>query len=243
MLISVCFFSFTAQSDPSSICHRSFAHINSSVSTRRAFIALFKRSFLQTADGRPSNGNHVLNTSAVSAESVHQLCCFLCADFPFSLVRNAARITNDTTDGGGNISSDTTVSNGSGSSPSADVSLSSFSHKLFVLFLFSEFLNQCALAFRALDVNGTGRVNRKRFARRLQSIVDNAEVGQGCPSAKAIEQTLKSTTLANSSNAPTNATSSASTDSAKTEDDQIMFNAFCVTLFAHPLVAQALISP
>src|SRR5690349_5751353 len=93
-----CLDSFTTLSDPaSSVCHRAFSYVNSTPATRRAFIALFRRSFLDsngTADGgssstAASDAPSSLANACLGAEEVHQLCALLCVDFPFSLVRNA----------------------------------------------------------------------------------------------------------------------------------------------------------
>jgi hypothetical protein len=260
--------SFTTLSDPaSSVCHRAFSYVNSTPATRRAFIALFRRSFLDRTgvagdsnDGASSaiagaaTASSSLADACLGAEEVHQLCGLLCVDFPFSLVRNAARITNEPPSASSTAASEGTVT--AGPKQQTTPPLRQFAHKLFVLFLFSEFLNQCALAFRALDTAGTGRVARARFHRRIVAVVEQqqqqqqqrlrqtsgagggAESGRdsarsspasavffSCPPRAALDDALRST-------------SSDDTDA----DGSVMFNTFCVSLFAHPLVARALLA-
>jgi hypothetical protein len=113
---------------------------------------------------------------------------------------------------------------------------SEFAHKLFVLFFFSEFLNQCALSFRSLDLSSLGRVRRSEFATKLSEVI-NARSGEfSCPRREAVEEALKATTLS-----PKAATQAAeASDPALHAPDEIMFNSFCVDLFAHPMIYQAL---
>ena len=163
-----------------------------------------------------------MDGAALSAESVHQLCCLICVDFPFSLVRNAARITNESAVGGGGGGGGAGSSSGSG-----EMRFVEFAHKLFVLFFFSEFLNQCALTFRGLDGGGLGKVPRRAFLSRLKAVVEKRAAEFSCPPLRAVEQALAP--------APTTAS-----PAEKEEREQVMFNSFCVDLFAHPLVRQAM---
>jgi len=247
------YFTVVSTDVAASVCHRSFAHVNSTPATRRAFIALFRRSFLEGEAGSSESG---LAIACLSAEEVHQLCGLLCADFPFSLVRNAARITANTDSSDGRASSD-------GGSITQQP-LRQFAHKLFVLFLFSEFLNASALAFRALDVDARGRVSRRRFHRRLLGVLDAQRQAQhqagareasavasaaaaagalfSCPPRQALDDTLLlPSSSPSSSRAPSRASTSDGGDEAEEDkEEEVMFNAFCVRLFAHPLVARAL---
>lgn len=191
----------------SSILHRDFRYVNSTPATRLAFIAMFRRCCCSG-----------LEAEVLTPESVHQLCLLLCVDFPFSLVRNAARITTEVPPATAAAASPP---------PAVGMSLRDFSHKLFVLFFFSEFLNQCALTFRSIDTNGSGRVGRSDFRARLAEVREKKKDEFSCPHAQAIEEALQT---------PANPTG------AGPSSDDIMFNSFCVELFAHRRIHEALAS-
>jgi hypothetical protein len=112
--------SFTLLSSSSHLFHRDFKYLNSTPSTRLAFVTLFRRCFSSLDDGAP-----------LAPEAVHQLCMLLCADFPFSLVRNAARITTDVPP---------TTQQPTPVQP--QMTFKEFAHKLFVLFYFSGLLKK-----------------------------------------------------------------------------------------------------
>ena len=214
--------SFTLLSDPAHVFHRDFKYVNSSAASRLAFIRLFRRVFLA-----PHCSTLSAETAApLGPEALHQLCCLICTDFPFSLVRNAARITNDPVGAGGNA---TAVAAVAAAAVGVEMSLAEFAHKLFVLLYYSEFLNQCALAFRAIDTAGTGRVARSEYARRLRGVLQSRGGDFSCPPATAIDDALL--LLPASSAAATNG------DSA---DEGVMFNSFCVDLFSHALIRRSL---
>lgn len=212
--------SFTLLSDPAHVFHRDFKYVNSSAASRLAFIRLFRRVFLS-----PHNSSLSAESAApLGPEALHQLCCLICTDFPFSLVRNAARITNDPAGAGGNA-----AAAASAAAAGVEMSLAEFAHKLFVLLYYSEFLNQCALAFRAIDTAGTGRVARSEYARRLRGVLQSRGADFSCPPAVAIDDALL--LLPASSAAATNGGSA---------DEGVMFNSFCVDLFAHALIRRSL---
>lgn len=209
--------SFTLLSDPAHVFHRDFKYVNSSAASRLAFIRLFRRVFL-------SPHSSSLSAETLGPEALHQLCCLICTDFPFSLVRNAARITNDPAGAGGNAAAAAAAA-----AAGVEMSLAEFAHKLFVLLYYSEFLNQCALAFRAIDTAGTGRVARSEYARRLRGVLQSRGADFSCPPAAAIDDALL--LLPASSAAGTNGGSA---------DEGVMFNSFCVDLFAHALIRRSL---
>ena len=178
-------------------------------------------------------------TSLLNAAAVHSLCCLLCADFPFSLVRNAARITNDAPP-----AAPASAATLSASASSGDIPLLSFSHRLFVLFYWSEFLNACALAFRALDTAGVGRVNRGAFKAKLRETMRAKRGVFAMPDEAAIEDSLAELSPRGSARGSGGADADDSTGTSPDDEQSgVMFNAFCVDLFAHPLVRQALETP
>eukprot|EP00462_Mataza_sp_D1_P020792 CAMPEP_0175142064 /NCGR_PEP_ID=MMETSP0087-20121206/12541_1 /TAXON_ID=136419 /ORGANISM="Unknown Unknown, Strain D1" /LENGTH=189 /DNA_ID=CAMNT_0016425725 /DNA_START=294 /DNA_END=863 /DNA_ORIENTATION=+ len=146
-------------------------------------------------------------------ESYHQLLCLLCPDFPFSLVRNASRITIEVVDS------------------QAPISFGIFSKRLFILFFFSEFMNQAALAFRTIDKNASGKVSREVFLEYLDKILQTKSAQFSCPAANVLKEVLNS--LKNE----------VVDETSGTADDEIMFNSFCVSLFEHSQVETALHEP
>ncbi len=101
------------------VLFRNFKYVNSTARNRRSFIRVFNQTFGHFED--------LKGPEAIGPESFHQLLCLLCADFPFSLVRNASRITLD--------------------SPTQIVSFKELSTKMFILFFYSEFMNQVDFFF------------------------------------------------------------------------------------------------
>jgi hypothetical protein len=160
------------------ILHRPFKQINSCWRNRKAFIAAFQRAFR----GVPG----ALHTTPTA---FHQLCALMCHDFPFSLVRNASRIT---------LEPSASSSSGSGATGAAvaaaaaesTLPFAQLSAKLFILFFFSEFMNQAALAFRTLDTSGAGKIAPARFRGALAAIVAKAK---WCLSAVAGEYAISQT--------------------------------------------------
>lgn len=184
-----------------------------------------------------SSSSSSLGDSYFPSEVVHQLCLLLCSDFPFSLVRNAARITTDTP----------TQTAGSTSTPApVGMNLRDFSHKLFVLFYYSEFLNQCALAFRSLDTNGTGRVSRVNFLQRLRGVLQTATAASTGATTTTTTKSGSSTTASMEFQCPPKEAIEASLAPPTNgvgvggSADEVMFNSFCVDLFAHPLIKREL---
>mmetsp|Transcript_10388 Transcript_10388/g.18950 ORF Transcript_10388/g.18950 Transcript_10388/m.18950 type:complete len:200 (-) Transcript_10388:387-986(-) len=89
----------------------------------------------------------------LTVDSFHQLLSLLCRDFPYSLVRNASRITMDVKE------------------VPTKGKFREFSLKIFILFFFSEFMNQSALAFRTIDQHATGKVKVSAFMEHLKGIL------------------------------------------------------------------------
>jgi hypothetical protein len=203
------YFTLLSSRTSSAVLHRDFRFVNSTPATRLAFILVFRRVYIEG-----------LENEVLTPESVHQLCLLLCVDFPFSLVRNAARITTD-------VPPATSASTAAASTTSG-MSLRDFAHKLFVLFFYSEFLNQCALTFRAIDSASSGRVHRRLFLTRLLEVREMKAREFSCPEREAIEDALRSPSERDGNGA--------------VADDEIMFNSFCVELFAHRRIHQALSS-
>lgn len=187
---------FNAAATGSNVLFRQFKYVNCTPHNRRCFVQQFKQIF------RGFNAKEVMKP-----EAFHQLLCLLCPDFPFSLVRNASRITIDAVE------------------PSVEVQFGEFSRKLFILFFFSECMNQAALAFRTIDNKATGRVAGRLFLEYLTKILVAKSSLFSCPSLAVVESVLLSI------------------DSGSKEEDGVMFNAFCVSLFNHPEVESALRAP
>lgn len=116
-----------------------------------------------------------------------------------------------------------------------------------MLFFYSEFLNSCALAFRALDTAGIGRVQRGAFKAKLRETMRAKRGAFAMPDETAIEDSLAELSPAASAAENGSAELSDANDSTSVSPDDeqsgVMFNAFCVDLFAHPLVRQALETP
>lgn len=189
---------FQSVSNGTNVLFRQFKYVNSTPRNRRSFIRLFSDIF-----------SAFRASESLKPEALHQLLCLLCPDFPFSLVRNASRITVDVVDA------------------APVVQFKDFSKKIFILFFFSEFMNQAALAFRTIDKKASGKVNKTEFQEALQKIVLTKSQAFSCPSREVVNDVF------------------ASLQKQKTEDTagSIMFNAFCVALFQHPHVELALREP
>lgn len=221
---------FSNVANGENVLFRQFKYINCTPQNRRAFLWRFKSTYAN------------YEQEMLTPESFHQLLLLLCPDFPFSLVRNASRITLDVMQ------------------PSNLIEFETFSRKLFILFFFSEYMNQAALAFRTIDHKSTGRVHRRTFCDSLIKIIRNNSNTFSCPPAFVIQDVLlndkktkktktdgKNNKHGNKANAEENDDDSDSDSAGDTnggEDDELtMFNAFCVSLFNHPVVHQALLEP
>lgn len=185
---------FQSVATGTNVLFRGFKYVNNTPRNRRSFIRHFSDIF-----------SSFRTTEGLKPETLHQLLCLLCHDFPFSLVRNASRITVDVTE------------------TNQTVNFKEFSRKIFILFFFSEFMNQAALAFRTIDSKATGKVNKDVFEEYLRRIVSTKPHVFSCPSVSVITEVFKILGRKNDST-----------------DESIMFNAFCVALFKHPQVELAL---
>mmetsp|Transcript_17385 Transcript_17385/g.32998 ORF Transcript_17385/g.32998 Transcript_17385/m.32998 type:complete len:163 (-) Transcript_17385:178-666(-) len=92
-----------------------------------------------------------------------------------------------------------------------------FCLKIFILFYFSEFMNQSALSFRTIDHKATGKVKVSVFIKHLKDIVGKTP-NFSHPNMSVLKSILGE---GNGSN-------------------EVMFNEFCVKLFAHPSMEEAL---
>jgi len=124
------------------VLYRNFRYINSTPRNRKSFIEQFHRVY-----------KHIQPDEEFSIDSFHQLLSLLCRDFPYSLVRNASRITMEVKEVPGKVK------------------FRAFCLKIFILFFFSEFMNQSALSFRTIDHKATGKVKVGVFIKHLKDIV------------------------------------------------------------------------
>jgi len=125
------------------VLHRNFRYVNCTPRNRQSFIQQFYDAY-----------KSIDEYEELSIDSFHQLLTLLCRDFPYSLVRNASRITMEVKE------------------IPTKVAFSEFSLKIFILFFFSEFMNQSALSFRTIDKNATGKVKVGVFMEHLKQIID-----------------------------------------------------------------------
>ena len=176
----------------SNVVRRRFGYANQTPRNRQSFVRQFYEAYSGFGDD-----------DELTIEGFHQLLTLLCRDFPYSMVRNASRITMEVKD-----------------LPSR-VRFKAFSLKVFVLFFFSEFMNQSALAFRTIDKKATGKVRVSQFMNKIRGILDK-DPNYSYPSLAVLQEVL--------------GTSSAGVD----PDREVMFNEFCVKLFNHPRMESAL---
>jgi len=179
---------FKSVVDGTNVLHRSFRYVNSTPRNRKSFIRQFYSLY-----------KHINSDEELTVDSFHELLTLMCSDFPYSLVRNASRITMEVKDF------------------PQKVNFRDFSLKIFILFFFSEFMNQSALSFRTIDKKSTGKVEVSGFLERLRYIV-NKSPKFSHPGISVLEEVLN--------------------NSAKNKF--VMFNEFCVKLFLHPNMAKAL---
>jgi len=198
---------FQSVSNGTNILFRQFKYVNSTPRNRRSFIRHFSDIF-----------SAFRTSESLKPEALHQLLCLLCPDFPFSLVRNASRITVDVVDA------------------VPTVHFKDFSKKIFILFFFSEFMNQAALAFRTIDKKASGKVSTGEFQEALKKIVMTKAHVFSCPSRDVVNDVFSSLQRQHVQGRNTK-------EDKKPDDDSIMFNAFCVALFQHPQVELALREP
>lgn len=211
------------------VLFRKFKYVSCTPCNRRSFIRIFNQTFA-----------HFNEEDALTPESLHQLLCLLCPDFPFSLVRNASRITLDT--------------------PAQQIPFKDLSSKLFILFFFSEFMNQAALAFRTIDSHGTGSVPKQIFYAHLAKIIDTKKYEFSCPRQEVVRDVLVGDGAADEAllkalrekdvadcgprpkkqgDKPVEKKDTDKKSEAK-DTSLIMFSAFCVKLFSHAQLQEAL---
>jgi hypothetical protein len=192
------------------VLFRKFKFISASVLNRRSFIAQLKNTFRSIAAAPDCE---------MRPEVLHQLVCLLCPDFPFSLVRNASRICHK---------------NGH------DLRYDDFCDRLCILFYFSEFMNQSALAFTALDTKAEGKVNATALLEKLHGVVEDAKLKINCPEAyvvdAAVSQILEQ--AVNSQHEPSLSGGAAADPSSSVSQVKVTFNEFCVALFKQPRMRQ-----
>eukprot|EP00472_Partenskyella_glossopodia_P013099 CAMPEP_0197525068 /NCGR_PEP_ID=MMETSP1318-20131121/10600_1 /TAXON_ID=552666 /ORGANISM="Partenskyella glossopodia, Strain RCC365" /LENGTH=273 /DNA_ID=CAMNT_0043078229 /DNA_START=286 /DNA_END=1107 /DNA_ORIENTATION=+ len=170
------------------VLYRSFRYINSTPRNRQSFIQQYYEVY-----------KNISPNEELTVDSFHQLLSLLCRDFPYSLVRNASRITMDVKE------------------VPTKGKFREFSLKIFILFFFSEFMNQSALAFRTIDQHATGKVKVSAFMEHLKGILGKN------PNFSHPELNVLKLILGNGDN-----------------QNEVMFNEFCVKLFAHPYMERAL---
>jgi hypothetical protein len=191
---------------------RSFRHINSNQQSRRTFVHYALSQF-----GSPSlTSSSLYNIQA--PEELHQLFLLLCPDFPSTLLRNAARIT--------------------------PLTPSSFSFpclfvRVLLLFELSDFLNGCAIAFRALDKAGNGKVEKSAFESAIKRMMERKKTEQTNESemfeseesgAAPVNSPMAGISPELMPNIHTLISNSLQFDSG----EHLSFNSFCVGLFHQP---------
>lgn len=132
--------------------------------------------------------------AAVTAETLHQLLTLLCPDFPFSLVRNATRITP----GGWRWSP---PRRSCAQRPPADpaaaaaaVPFAVLSRRLLLLFLHGDFLNAAAFEFRALDECVLSSLARPRARTTARARAGRKQARARCPEVSLPRRCTRSAT-------------------------------------------------